>query len=549
MTTKQTVSRRNVLRTGMAGLTVAALPGGPLGCGCPCDVRTAYQWNNAIGTAGVNATIATPASLASLVELVRSAEASGQRVRMTGSGHSFSDVAFTDQLLLRPTGLQKVLAVDWTEAKPAYGSSAKQASYIRVESGITIEQLNSVLDASGRGLENMGGYDAQTIVGAATTGTHGSGLGYGPIASQIVSIELVTTEGRVLKIEPADGLTDPSKFAGSVHTPLGRVIAELQQDDRLFNAALVSLGCLGIVYAVTLRVEPKYWLEEVRTMTTWAKLSAPGGFIDRLQRGQRLAPERDDDPEYYEIYVNPYPPKPGQPAGAHACLLTKRYKRTTDPGRLSPGQRLRGKFGTAFLVTLSRWLGQGTGVARVMNAYPDEVPGILGTGLEALEDKSFIGTGPEVFHLGEINDLRAYASELAFDIKDTVPATQRLFEVAAEMKRSGLMHPSPPSLRFVKSSNAHLAMMHGRRTCTLEIGMLVCVEGGDELLKRYERLFIDEFAARPHWGLDLNVLSNFEEVERLYPAATEWRGVLNELNYRGTFDGKFTDRLGISQSS
>lgn len=549
--TMRTVSRRDVLRFGLLGAAGAVLPAGAGGCGCPCDVRTAYSWNNAIGTAGVNADQAVPQSLAELVQHVQSAEAHGRRVRMTGSGHSFSDVAMTSDLLLRPGALQKPLAVDWTEAKASYQDPAEQQKYVRVESGITVKQLNRYLESlsPARGLMCLGGYDAQTIVGAAITGTHGSGLGYGPIASQIASMEIVTTEGRVLKIEPSDGMTDPAKFKGSVHAPPDSYPAELKQDDRLFNAAAVSLGCLGIVYAVTLRVVPKFWLKEVRTMTTWGALKAPGGFIERLRTGQKLVDGSGDDPEFYEIYFNPYPPKPGQGPETHECLLTLRYKLDRDPGPLTPEQRMRGQFGTAFFVSLSRWLGEGTGVARAINGHHAQVPWIISTGLKGLRDPEFVGTGPEVFHLGELNELRAYASELAFDIDQTVEATERLFAEAAKMKRQGLVHPSPPSLRFVAPSNAHLAMMNGRRTCTMEIGMLVCVEGGDDLLKHYERMFMDEYSARPHWGLDLDVMTQWSEVEKLYgPPATEWRAVLNELNHKGTFDGHFTDRLGISQS-
>jgi hypothetical protein len=90
-------------------------------------------------------------------------------------------------------------------------------------------------------------------------------------------------------------------------------------------------------------------------------------------------------------------------------------------------------------------------------------------------------------------------------------------------------------------------MSTGPPTTTLEMGMLVCQNGSEDLLEHYEKLYIRELGARPHWGLDRNVLTSFSDVERLYGApARHWREVFGELNQAGTFDGAFTDRLKIS---
>jgi len=82
----------------------------------------------------------------------------------------------------------------------------------------------------------------------------------------------------------------------------------------------------------------------------------------------------------------------------------------------------------------------------------------------------------------------------------------------------------------------------------MEIGMLVRAHESKELLLDYERHFLRDprFQARPHWGLDLCVLEGSAEVAVLYPRWSDWLAVYRELNARGTFDGQFTDRLGIS---
>jgi hypothetical protein len=151
-----------------------------------------------------------------------------------------------------------------------------------------------------------------------------------------------------------------------------------------------------------------------------------------------------------------------------------------------------------------------------------------------------------VFNLGPANDLRAYGIECGFDMKDTIRAVEHLFLVASYLKSRGIVHSTPPSLRFVAGSPAPLAMMNGRPTMMLEMGMFVCANGADELLTRYEKTFMEGFRARPHWGLDLNQVRGWDTVRRLSPNAESFRAHYEELNRTGVFNGPFTDRLCMS---
>jgi hypothetical protein len=530
----------------MTGAATVALAGAlPSAC-CPCSATTS-TWNNSIRTVGADPDhFLTPASLKDLVEIVQKAEREGKRVRMTGSGHSFSDVALTEDYLLSPVALTRTLALDRSELR----DDAPEGHYVRVESGIRIRDLNLHLDRHGRALTNMGGYDAQTIVGAATTGTHGSGLHYGPISSQIVSLELVTTGGRVLKVEPADGIT--GTFPSFVRTPSGNVPAELKRDTALFDALTVSLGSMGIVYAVVLKVVPAFWLRETRVETTWGALRGPGGFLERVMKD--LPPDVESDrnpahrsPDHYEVYVSPYPRKRGHSSALHPCLLTKRY-RIPPPASRTRGERRRGRTGDHILVASARLSKRGQALGEFMNDNPLLVPWVLHQSIKALVDKDdYVAKSFDVFHLGPLNRLRVDGIEMSFGLEQTIPAIERMFVEAAKLKNDGHFHSSPPSLRFVDQATAELSMANGRRSATLEVAALVCANGSAKLLERYERLYIDEFRARPHWGLDHNILENFSEVEALYGAsARRWLKVFRELNAKGTFDGALTDRLKIS---
>jgi hypothetical protein len=516
-----------------------------LGACCPCTQQSNRAWNNALNLAGVDPKQQlSPGSLKELVEAIQRAEAEKVGVRMTGAGHSFSDVAFSEDYLLSPFKLNRDLPLDRSRLR---ADLQEDPNLVRVESGVRLRELNPRLFAKGFALRNMGGWDAQTIVGAAMTGTHGSGVAYGPIASQIASLELVTTGGKVLQVEPTQGITDASKFSGFIVTPEGAVPAELVQDDEIFNALAVSLGCMGIVYAVVLRVEPRFWLREVRERVSWGQVSGPGGFLDRLIKQQKLDPGAGPDPDYYEIYFNPYPSRPGDPTRSRHCLLTRRYKIHEEPGRLTQDERTRGRYGSDALRAAAEITGYGARLVEFMNANPQFVPQVLDGSLDALEDRTYIDVSYNVFNAGAANLIRAYGIEMAFDIRQTVQAVEYLFTVASELRERKWMHNSPPSLRFVRKSSSQLAMMYGRDTMMLEMGMLTCANGGDGLLETYEKRFMQQFQARPHWGLDLNVLSNFDQVRALYPeSADRWRAVYERFNAKGTFNAKFTDRMGIS---
>ncbi|HEY4157137.1 MAG TPA: D-arabinono-1,4-lactone oxidase, partial [Polyangiaceae bacterium] len=184
---------------------------------------------------------------------------------------------------------------------------------------------------------------------------------------------------------------------------------------------------------------------------------------------------------------------------------------------------------------------------RVLNgATPAELALIHDVFMAVLVDPNYSDKSYLVFNLGDINLFRVYGIELAFALSDTLAATRELFVIAAEQARLGRNHSVPVTLRFVRQADSLLAMQYGRDTTMMEIGMLVAAPGSQALLETYERRFIDKFRARPHWGLDLSILKDFKQVRELFPRADDWYRVYSELNRSGVFNGRITDRLGIS---
>lgn len=489
-----------------------------------------FSWSNFSGTQVVEPLyMAEPQNAPDLIRAVQEASRRGKRVRMVGSGHSHSNVAVTTDVLLTPEGLTDVLTLDRARLKDPGATRL-----VRVESGITLRALNSYLDTQNLALFNMGGYDAQTIVGAAMTGTHGSGPDYGPLATQIVSLQVVGEGGRVYQIEPTNGITKRAGFPGTLEEDR-RIPVTLVQDDDTFDAMIVSIGSMGIVYSVVLETDRKFWLDERRTLMKWSDVIAPDGILERAIAGRPI----DDSahpPEHFELQFNPYEVDGEE----RTFLLTTRTRHYTRP----QGDFIRGQPLTAVL--------QGIVVATsgiigwIANTFPDTVPALVETALEAqVDENGYVSDSYNVFNIGKVNETAAIAVEVGFDIQDSRAVIERAFEIADELKARGLVQSAPSSVRFVAPTDAMISMAHGRPTVVLEFIVLRDVNGHQELLRTFEQTLMEDFGGRLHWGLDLDVIQGPAWPEELYERWGAWLTIYRRYN-QGTFDGNVTDRLGIS---
>src|SRR5262245_42818142 len=126
-------------------------------------------WRNWAGNISDSAPLVTPESLEDLSDTVRAATERVTRVRVAGSGHSFSEIASSDGVRLDLTRMPIKVDVNGTS--------------VTLPAWITLKQLNRELDSRGLAMPNLGDIDAQTIAGAIQTGTHGTGATFGGLAS------------------------------------------------------------------------------------------------------------------------------------------------------------------------------------------------------------------------------------------------------------------------------------------------------------------------------------------------------------------------------
>ena len=456
-----------------------------------------------------------PRNFAELLSVIREAQRNQRRVKAAGSGHSHSEVALTSDFLIDTHGLNKVLKLDETVLK----NNVATATLVHAECGIRIRDLNEELDKRGLALLNMGGYTAQTIIGAISTGTHGSGITLGPLADFIESLELLAEDGTIYRIEPSNGITDAEKFRARY-----RGVTLVQNDD-WFHSVAISLGVMGVVYSVILRVTQKYWLQETRTVSTWNVVK------EELRAGEVLRANR-----HYEVLVNPYAVN-----GQHTCLITKRN--LADEPKSPSFDRAHRNFFAELLASLP---GIDRTLLLLLDTFPELTPRILEQALKGLEDKIYTDKSYKVLDLGAANKIKAYSSEIGVPLDKCVEAVERIIQVAEEQRRLGKIYmTSPMSLRFVKASPAYMAMMHGYDTCMIELPIIDGTHGGYELLRRFEEALY-ECSGRPHWGQINFVASSNGFLYAMYPKYHKWLEVYHALHKNGMFENGFTARVGFS---
>ena len=171
-------------------------------------------------------------------------------MRVSASGHSFTDIACTDDVMLRLDALDRVVSVE--------------GPLVEVEAGITLHRLGKELADRGLAMENQGDIDRQQLAGAISTATHGTGLGFPNLSAQVVAMRLVTAGGEPIDIEGDD-----------------------------LRSARVALGTLGVITRMTLRCVPLF---------TISRLDLPRSLDETLD----ALDERVASNDHFEFYGFPY---------------------------------------------------------------------------------------------------------------------------------------------------------------------------------------------------------------------------------------------------
>ncbi len=388
-------------------------------------------------------------------------------MRAVGSGHSFSDVACSDGVLVALDGLSRVLDID------------ASSGLVRVQAGITIRELSRRLDAHGLAMENLGDIDVQTIAGAISTATHGTGARLGNISSQVAELTLMLADGSTL-------------------------VCSAEREAEVFRAARVGLGALGAIVEVTLQCVPAFTLRGV---------DAPAPLGQTLERFEELALGND----HFEFFVFP-----------HADLaLTRTNNRTQDAPR--PRGRL-AAYANDVLLTNHAF----GALCRVGRRMPGRIPQLnrlvtrLAGSSERVDRSAAIFASPRLVRFTEM--------EYALPRERTPQAVRSVLEM---IEQRGFAVPFPIEVRTVAPDDAYLSTAAGRDSGFVAVHMFQGMDWREYFLAVEQ--IMDELGGRPHWGK--RHFQTAATLRPRYAGWDRFQAVRSRLDPEGRFANAWTDRV------
>ena len=369
--------------------------------------------------------IVRPRDRDGLAAAVAAATAAGRKISVAGSGHSFTEGALTDGTMVDVAALSGLL-----DADPPSG-------LVRVGAGTVLAELNEELDQLGLAMENLGDIDRQTIAGAISTGTHGTGARLRNLSSQVEALELVCADGDVREIDAAD--------------------------PDLLRAARVGVGALGAISAVTLRCVPAFALRRVDT---------PQPREDVLDAFQ----ERADANDHFELFTFPY---------ADSALVLERNRTEAPP-------RPRGR-AAAYLndVVLENWALEAISAAG--KAIPRAIPRLSRLAAGLASGSTVTDRSHRVF----ANERRVRFTEMEYGVpREHGPEAARRVIEWVRSNRYPVFFPI--EMRVTAADDAFLSSAHERDTAYIAVHQYRGMEWRP-YFEAVEEI-MDGFGGRPHWA-------------------------------------------------
>jgi len=369
--------------------------------------------------------IEAPATEGELAEIVRTAAENGQRVKVVGSGHSFTGIALTDGRLVRLDNYQRLLSTD------------REQLQVTVEAGIKLQRLYDELWARGLALPNAGDIAYQSISGAVSTSTHGTGREFGGLATQIAGLRLITGTGEIIECSP-------------------------EAEAEVFSAARVGLGALGVISTITLQCVPAFHL----------RANEGPMRVDQLLED---LDQHTAENEHFEFFWVPHT----------GWALTKRNNGTMEAalgrGRWNEWRSdvLMGNYVFGALCRLGRLRPQS--IPRIMRLLPGSGP------IEYVDRSYRIFASPRT--------VRFYEMEYEIPIEAAKEAFGR---VRKYIQDSGIMLSFPVEVRFTAPDDIPLSTASGRASCYIAVHVF---EGThyQAYFEAVEDI-MDDYGGRPHWG-------------------------------------------------
>ncbi|GGD19481.1 FAD-linked oxidoreductase [Nocardioides daphniae] len=376
---------------------------------------------------------------------------------MVGTGHSFTSIAAPEHTMLTPQGMTGLVRVD------------RDAMTVTARAGTQLKHFNALLESAGLSLHNMGDIAEQTLAGAVSTGTHGSGGTASGLAAQLAGFELVTGTGEVVR-------------------------ADATQHADLFDLGRVGLGALGVLTEVTFHVEPLFCLEAEERPVGWEELL---GSFDELTS------------THHHVDVHWFP-------HTDRALLKANTRVADAPETASPPSALRSWWDDDFLSNTVFGAASWVGARR-----PALVPRINAFASGALSPRTYTDVAHRVF----VSPRRVVFREMEYAVPREV-GLQALREARRVIEARGWHVGFPVEIRTAPADDVALSTAYGRDSLYLAFHVHRDVDH-TAYFSTVEDV-MRSFGGRPHWGKVHR--RSADELAALYPRFEEFVALRDRLD-------------------
>ena len=411
--------------------------------------------------------VSRASSVDDVVETVRFARDRGLAIRPIGAGHSFTGIAATDGVQLDISALDGLLEVD--------------GDLVTLGAGTNLYQLPALLGPHGLALANMGDIDVQTIAGATSTGTHGTGAAFGGLATQITAVTLVTAAGELLHVSETENA-------------------------ELLPAARLGLGALGVLVAIQIRCVPTFLLHAVERPEKAETVLA--------EWEQRLA-----ENDHFEFYSWP-----------HADLVsTKTNNRLQPDAPRKPLGRFQRWFENDFMSNTVF-----TASLETLRVMPGLIPAMNRFSVKAEANREFTDLSSSVFTTPRT--VRFREMEYAVPVERIPEALTAIHNLIA---RKGWRISFPLEVRASAADDLWLSTASGRATGYIAAHRF-WRDDPAEYFREIEAIMRD-LDGRPHWG-KMNSRTA-DDLRPAYPHFDDFLAVRDRLDPDRVFTNPYLERV------
>jgi len=411
--------------------------------------------------------VSRAASVGDVVDTIAFARDKALAIKPIGAGHSFTAIGATDGVQLDISAIDGVLEVNGND--------------VTLGAGTNLYQLPALLAPYKLALQNMGDIDRQTIAGAISTGTHGTGAKFGGLATQIVALTLVTADGTTLRISETENA-------------------------ELLPAARVGLGALGVVVDVTIRCVDEFVMHAVER---------PEPLDDVLDNWIERATAAD----HFEFYWFPHT----------SSALTKTNSRLLADTPRKRQNPVAAWFDDEFLAN-----GVYAVLCNVGRMLPSTIPAINRLADKAVAQRDVTDGWHDIF----TSPRRVRFREMEYSIPvENVPAALR--EVQALIESRGWTISFPVEVRVAAADENWLSTAYGRQAGYIAVHRYYR-EDPTEYFEAVEAI-MRAHDGRPHWGKMHTRTA--DDLRPAYPMFDEFVAVRDTLDPDRVFQNDYTRRV------